>query len=393
MAEVTQAGPTRLASVDAYRGLVMVMMASSGLGLAAMAKASPESPTWRALADQFEHVAWRGCTAWDLIQPSFMFLVGVAMPFSYASRVALGHDPRAMFRHALLRSAILVALGVFLQSNGSPRTQFSFVNVLTQIGLGYPVLFLLLNRRPAVQFIAALAILAAYGAWFAATPIPAESALPPAARLPDDWTHLAGVQQHWEKHRNAAEAFDRWLLNRLPTVDGKPFEVNRGGYATLNFVPSIATMIFGLLAGRLLRANRGPRVTLLTLAGCSILAFAAGVALDQTVSPSVKRIWTPAWVFFSTGWTLALLAAFYGVIDVLNFRRWAFPLVVVGVNSIAMYVMAQLMKPFLLASLRTHFGRATFEGTYGPMIEPAAVLVALWLICLWMYRQRIFVKI
>ena len=143
-----------------------------------------------------------------------------------------------------------------------------------------------------------------------------------------------------------------------------------------------------------------------------------GTALDQTVCPIVKRIWTPSWVIYSAGWTCWLLMLFYGLIDVAGFRRWSFPLVVVGANSIAMYMMAQLMKPFVGDSLRTHFGLAwrtfatwgpvdafvhqhyythlnpkLFEGIYGPIFRSVAVLLVLWLICLWLYRRKIFVKI
>jgi heparan-alpha-glucosaminide N-acetyltransferase len=111
------------------------------------------------------------------------------------------------------------------------------------------------------------------------------------------------------------------------------------------------------------------------------------------VCPIVKRLWTPSWVVYSTGWTCWMLAAFYSVIDVGGFRRWAFPLVVVGVNSIAIYLMSQLMRPFVTASLKTHFGQDLFAGPYGPLIRGISILLVFWLICLWLYRQKIYIKI
>ena len=125
-----------------------------------------------------------------------------------------------------------------------------------------------------------------------------------------------------------------------------------------------------------------------------------------SVCPTVKRIWTPTWALFSTGWTLWLLAGFYLVMDVWGWQWWAFPLKVVGMNSIAMYVMAQLMPSWVKQTLQTHLGTASAvtgqdiwgnyfgAGTvYAPLFTSAAVLAMLWLICLWMYRQKIFVRI
>ena len=126
----------RVASVDAYRGLVMFLMMAEVLRLAAVAAASPGSPVWRFLAYHQTHVEWAGCSLHDLIQPSFSFLVGVALPFSLASRAARGQSLGRMLAHAAWRSVVLVALGVFLRSVGRPRTNFTFEDTLSQIGMG-----------------------------------------------------------------------------------------------------------------------------------------------------------------------------------------------------------------------------------------------------------------
>src|SRR5262245_58227032 len=124
----------RLTSLDAYRGFIMLAMASSGFAIPQVAAQFPDSGIWQFLAFQFEHVAWTGCSFWDLIQPSFMFMVGVAMPFSHASRVAKGDTASQIRTHVVLRALVLIALGIFLSSNRSNSTNFTFVNVLTQIG-------------------------------------------------------------------------------------------------------------------------------------------------------------------------------------------------------------------------------------------------------------------
>src|SRR5947207_2255007 len=126
--------PTRLVSLDAYRGFIMLAMASGGLGFTEVAKHFPESKAWQFLGYEFGHVPWTGCAFWDLIQPSFMFMVGVALPYSYYSRRVKGQSYPRILGHTVVRSLILIALGVFLSSNGSPQTNFTFVNVLCQIG-------------------------------------------------------------------------------------------------------------------------------------------------------------------------------------------------------------------------------------------------------------------
>jgi predicted acyltransferase len=188
-------------------------------------------------------------------------------------------------------------LAIFLASNGSRSTQFSFVNVLGQIGLGYPFVFLLLGRRPALQLAAAIGIL--LGAWLLFDFYPLSGEDFPAAKYGanDPQLVMTGSFAHWNKNANIAAAFDRWFLNQFPHPTDHPFVFNEGGYATLNM------------------------------------------------------------------------------------------------NSIAIYLMAQLMKPFVGASLRTHFGHELFSGPYGPLVRGSCTLLVFWLICLWLYRQKIFIKI
>jgi heparan-alpha-glucosaminide N-acetyltransferase len=391
------APPQRLVSLDAYRGLTMLAMASDGLALHAVANSQQlrENPTWQTIGYQFEHVDWVGCAAWDLIQPSFMFMVGVAMAYSCASRQARGQSYARMLFHAIVRSLILVLLGIFLRSNGASQTRFTFEDVLTQIGLGYTFLFLLWGRPAWFQFTTAMAVLFGYWYYFFAWPPPGAGFDYQSVGVPANWPHLEGLGAHFDKNTNAAHEFDTWFLNLFPRKD--PFRYNGGGYLTLSFVPSLATMIFGLLAGELLRSPRtqGRKFVLLVAAG--LLGLAAGYGLQAAgICPIVKRIWTPSWALFSTGWCLLILAGFYAVVDILQFQKWTFPLVVVGMNSITMYCMAQLIKGWLRGTLRTHFGARIFElvdEPYRPILASAWVLLVMWLICYWLYRQRIFIRI
>ena len=397
--------PQRLVSLDAYRGLVMVLMVSAGLGIGRVVKnfdATPElrhlhTPLWDKLAFHTEHVPWVGCSLWDLIQPSFMFMVGAAVPFSIAGRRARGDSFWRMLGHAIVRSAVLVALAILLTSNWSKGTEWVFTNVLAQIGLGYTFLFLVAWLRPRWQALCAFGILAAYWALFALYPAPQPGFDLASAGLPADWERTEGFAAHWEKNTNVAARFDRWFLNQFPQPDGKPFEDNPGGYATLNFVPSLATMILGLLAGELVRSNLRRRWKVMALLAAGAAGLAIGWALGWLgVCPVVKRIWTPSWAVYSAGWAFGMLALFYLVIDVARWRAWAMPLVVVGMNSIAIYCVSMLLKPWVRETVKRHVGSGAYDAfgsAWAPMVEASVFLLFCWLVAWWLYRQKAFLRI
>ncbi|HSU68402.1 MAG TPA: hypothetical protein VLJ39_16100, partial [Tepidisphaeraceae bacterium] len=263
-------------------------------------------------------------------------------------------------------------------------------------------------------------ILVGYWATFAAYRAPAASVDSTTLGLPADWPRLQGFAAHWEKHSNVAARFDHWFLNLFPREDGKPYTLNKGGYATLSFIPSLATMILGLLAGELLRGRLSAGRKLLILLAAGVVGLGVGWGLGLLgVCPVVKRIWTPSWVLYSAGWSLLALAFFYLVIDVARLKKWAFPLVVVGMNSIVIYCIAQLMKPWVRDTMHRHLGAHVYEvlgravyairsaahapaepgmaelygKAFAPMAEATFFLIFCWLVCWWMYRRKIFVKI
>jgi len=374
----------------------MILMASGGFGIAQVARHYNESGFWQFLAHHTEHVPWAGCSLWDLIQPSFMFLVGVALPFSIANRQARGQSFGAMLGHAIWRAVALIFLGIFLRSVGRKMTYFTFEDVLTQIGLGYVFLFLLGWTKARTQAIAAGLILFGYWLAFALYPLPPSGFDWSQVGVPADWPHHpTGFAAHWDKNTNLAAAFDQWFLNLFPRE--QRFVYNGGGYLTLNFVPSLATMIFGLLAGGLLRSAQPKEVKVKVLVGAGVAGLVVGWLLGWLgICPVVKRIWTPSWAIYAGGWTCLLLAAFYWSIDNRGWRRWAFPLVVVGMNSIMMYCMANLTRGFFTDSLKTHLGQQFFQILGAPfegMVRSIVLLVIWWLILFWMYRRRIFLRI
>jgi predicted acyltransferase len=396
MAEAAPERPSRLASLDAYRGFVMLLMMGEVLRFCAVATAQPLSALWAFLCHHQDHVPWVGGSLHDMIQPSFSFLVGAALPFSLASRQTAGQPRGRLLLHAFWRAFVLVALGVWLRSIGRPQTYFTFEDTLSQIGLGYVFLFLLAFRSVREQWIALALVLGGYWAAFALYPAPSPAFDWAAVGVPPDWPHhQTGFAAHWDKNSNLAWAFDVWFLNLFPRES--PFLFNGGGYATSSFIPTLGTMILGLLAGGVLKSDRSPAERVRWLVKAGVLLIVVGWLLGALgLCPVVKRIWTPSFTLWSGGICLLFLAGFHETLDRPGNRRWAFPLVVIGANSIAAYVMDHLFREFVGRSFLTHLGPAPFRvfgEAYAPLLEGALVLLALWLILLWMWRRRIFVRI
>src|SRR3989442_4232729 len=338
-AEVTSSRATkaavaasRLVSLDVFRGATMIFMAWEILRITHVARRFPDSAVGRFFASTMDHRQWVGCAPWDLIQPAFMFMVGVSLPFSIARRTERGDSFARQLAHSIYRALILIALGIFLRSQARPQTYFTFEDVLTQIGLVYVFLFLLAGPKPSIQWMAAAIILVGYWAAFALYPLPPAGFDTATVGVPHDWPHhLTGFAGHWDKNTNLANRVDQWFLNLFPRE--RPFVYNGGGYLTLNFVPSLATMILGLLAGELLRSERSGQEKVRALVVYGVGGVMLGAALHLLgICPLVKRIWTPSWAIYSSGWVVLILAGLYYVIDLKGYRGWTFPFLVVGMN-------------------------------------------------------------
>lgn len=353
MSTPSETTPRNIA-IDAYRGFVMFLMMAEVLELSRAAKAMPDNWLLGVLAYHQSHVPWAGCSLHDTIQPGFSFLVGVAVPYSIASRVAKGGAFWPMFWHTLWRSLILVVLGVMLR----PWHRFTLEDTLAQIGLGYTFLWLVAWCRPRWQWGALAVIL--FGYWLAWALYPAPG--------PE-------FASHWTKNNNLGHAFDVWFLNLFPRT--QPFVANSGGYLTLSFIPTLGTMILGLAAGRWLRET-APGIPYRRLLIAGVAGIAAGLALHFAgICPVVKRIWTPSWTLFSGGICFLFLAGFCWLDG--KVRRWLFPLVVIGMNSIAAYLIA-------------HVPHGSWT-LYGPIGTGTVILAVYWIILYWMYRRKVFLRI
>lgn len=399
---------SRLDSIDAYRGFVMFLMMAEVLRVSVVAKHFPDSAFWQGFKFNTSHVEWGGFSLHDLIQPGFSFLVGVSLPFSIASREAKGQSVGRMLFHAIWRAIVLTFLGVFLRSHGRPQTYFTFEDTLSQIGMGYVFLFLIGLLHIRYQILVCLLILAGYWGAFAMHPLPGPDFPYHEFGVKADWPyHYQGFAAHWNKNSNLAWDFDRWFLNlfpRAPNAAGEPapFTHNGGGYATLSFIPTLCTMILGSVAGGWLRLDESRTRKILYLLAGSAVCLVAGYGLDYFgICPSVKRIWTPSWTLFSGGWCFLTLAGFYAFVDCLGWRPLVYPLIVIGANSIAAYCMDHWCKDFIGSSLQTNFFQ-TRAGQWvlteaGPeratLVRGGAILLVEFLILLWMYRKKVFIKI
>jgi predicted acyltransferase len=275
---------------------------------------------------------------------------------------------------------------------------WSFVDTLTQIGLAYPFVFVVARRPKRDWFIALAGILGGYWLWFALTPVPPVDFDFVRAGVSQEWLKangLHGFLSHWQKNANPAAAFDRWFINLFP-VDA-PHTGYQSGLTTLNFIPSIATMIIGVIAGDVLRSSRGrwDKVRWLSISG--ILLVGAGSMLGLLgVCPIVKAIWTPSWVLFSGGWCLLFLAGFSALVDSGRFTRLVFPLTVIGMNSIVAYGLSHVYPALAFNSIRRVTGSGLFQllgQAYEPVLYGCAVFLLYWLTLFFLYRQRIFIRI
>ncbi len=360
MARMAAPEKERVYSIDAFRGFTMVCMISGSFGLLFYL----DHPVLGAVAEQFRHAEWHGMTAWDLVQPFFMFIVGAVMPISFARRWASGETWAQSFGHVLRRCALLIGFGLLARSIQADRPVLDLINVLAQLAFTYFVAFLLLRAGWRVQGAAAMGLLALHWAFY-------------------QFASAPGVEGPWVRNANIGWYLDRAILGK-----------NWGGsYATINCLSSAANTIFGVMAGALLTgslpAARKARILVLT----GVAAIAAGLALDPVI-PIIKKIWTASFALYSLGFTLLALLFFYWVCDVMGKRTWARVFVVVGSNSIFIYLLHEILNRWL-----THTG-LVFTGWAVELWGPAGNVLNTWLVlsfqiwlCFWLYRRKIFFKI
>jgi len=354
-----QKPPSRLVSLDAYRGFIMLTLISHGFGFAAL----QAYPRWAWLVAQVDHTEWTGVTFWDLIQPAFTFMVGMAMPFAFARRLSQGATLAGLFKHVAWRALLLLALSNILSNFNSGRShpQLQLINVLCQIAFGYVICFLITRLRFLYQGVSAVAMLAGYWALFVLFP---------------------GPDGAFSKAANIGAVIDLKVLGyNYP-----------GYYTTINFIGNAVTILFGCWAGMLLQTTKSHGYKLGVLAAAAVAGFAIGLGLAP-FNPMVKRLWTASFTFYSAGWVILMLMAFYWVVEVKQIKRWIFPLLVLGMNSIFIYSFSQVLRGWLDRGLAVFTGNFKFLGASGAIPQNLLVLGAMWYLCYWLYKRKIFFRI
>ena len=363
---------SRLLSLDFFRGLTMFLLIAEGTGLWWTLVQDPIRGTFlEHFFIQFEHHPWHGLRFWDLIQPFFMFIVGVAMPFSYQSRISKGESNRTITRHIIQRSFILLAFGVGLHCGYNKRLVWELWNVLSQLSVTIPIAFFLMKYPLKVQLAVSLLLLL-------------------LSDLAYRWFPLEGYNQPWVIDKNFGSWMDMLLMGKLN---------NGGGWVTINCISTAAHTIWGVMAGQLLLkdiSRKGKFKTLLVAGG---IALFIGFSLDLTgITPIIKRIATSSFVFASGGWALLVLAFSYWLIDIKGYKNWIFIFTVVGTNSIFIYVFFQTVGGQWLNDFIAIFSKGLLSWTGVSefilnLFTCLLILATEWGLCYWLYRRKIFFRI
>jgi predicted acyltransferase len=337
----------------------MIVLVSGGFGLAELARVRPG---FAGIANQFEHMPWEWIAFWDLIQPAFMFMAGVALPFALASRMAKGATERQLFLHVAARSFRLILWSQVLGSIDLGRLHFQMINVLAQLGLTYFLAFLIMRLKFRWQAVIAALLLVGHWALFVAFP---------------------GTEGPFlSKATNIGAVIDTYIF-------GHP---NPDDWVNINFITSTVTTLFGVWTGQLLQSRRSHVEKMRIMAISAVACLVVGFAIHPW-NPIIKRICTTSFTIYSTGWILLMLLGFYWVVEVKGYRKWTFPLVVVGANSIFIYSVANVFHEWLDRAVGVFTLKFNWLGDFSSVGQSCAVMFVMWYMCYWLYQRKILFKL
>jgi predicted acyltransferase len=362
----------RLLSLDFFRGITMFLLVAEGTRLWSVLVQDPIAGTvFETFFQQFHHHHWNGLHFWDLVQPFFMFIVGVAMPFSYAKRVKRGDRKNKITKHIIQRSFLLLAFGVGLHCGYQRKLVWELWNVLSQLSVTILIAYFLMRYKWSVQIVVSIGLLVLTETLYRTFPI-------------------EGYNQPFVKDHNFGSWMDLILMGKMN---------NGGGWVAINAIPTAAHTIWGVVAGQLLQSAKSQqsKVKLLLLSGGTILI--AGYLLDWTsITPIIKRICTSSFVLVSGGWALLVLVFSYWIIDIKKKNRWIFPFVVVGTNSIFIYLFFNTVGSQWFNGFVGIFTHGLLAGFNTPqflveLLTSICILGLEWLLCYYLYRKKIFFRI
>jgi predicted acyltransferase len=359
----------RIASVDFFRGITMFLLIGESTLIYEHIGSIGNSSVMQFLGTQFSHHEWHGLHFWDLIQPFFMFIVGVAIPFAVSNRTKKGDSNKRIMLHALKRSFLLLFFGWALYCIGPGRIVFRFQNVLAQLAVTYLIAFLIMRKSFSFQLIFTLLILLLIDLAYRFFPV-------------ENFNHP------WEAYQNLGA----WVNNKIEGVDKASI------WASLNAIPTTAHTVWGVLCGKLLMSDRPVKKKIQAMVIAGLAGLLIGYSLDfLNITPIIKKIATSSFVFASGGWAILVLCLCYWLIDVKKlFTKGSRFFIIVGMNCIFIYLLCEVGGARLLNTIFIPFTNALFlwGGEISVGIATSLVVWAsLWYICYWLYKNRIFIKI
>lgn len=352
----------RILSIDFFRGFTMFMLVGGVEGLFSKLDPAKSGPVIHFFQQQLSHVPWEGLHSWDLIQPFFMFIVGVAMPFSLSRRWERGDSWKKTFYHVLQRCFFLLIIGWAISSSA---TTSNFNNVMAQLSLTYLVAFLIMRKQLKWQLLVSFALI-----------------------LVSDLLYRYWPVEGFNHAFIAGQNFGSWTDKMLTG------SIEHGNWVPFNAIPTSAHTIWGVVAGMVLMQDWPHRKKILTLLIPGVIAIIIGFAMNPFI-PIIKHICTSSFIIVSGGWCLVGMALSYWLIDVLNIRKIPLFFAVFGMNSLFIYLMAGSFRRFF-AGLVDPFIYRIFSWTNEvTLILISTVLIAamLWYVCYFLYKRRIFIRL
>ena len=360
----------RLLSLDVMRGCIMILLAGeSCMVYESLHHAELPAPLSN-LIQQFFHHPWNGLRFWDLIQPSFMTMAGTALYISWRNREAKGVGWAENFRHVAIRCFKLFLCGTALHCVYAGKLVWELWNVLTQLSVTTILAYLVIRKSSTVQIVYSLGLLL-------------------LTELLYRFTNVPGYDQPFVDHKNFGAFMDMVLMGKI----------NEGGWVTINFIPTAAHTIWGVVAGKLLMGDLPPQKKIQRLLIAGLLGLAIGFGMDWTgITPIIKRIATTSFVFASAGWVFLILAFVYWLVDIKKVNKYAWIAAVVGMNSIFIYLFFETVGSQWVDGAVGIFVKG-FTGLAGAPEKLQTVLSALvtwfleWGLCYWLYKKAIFFKL
>ena len=349
----------RILSIDFFRGLTMFLLVS---GYGQLFNPASSIQIVAAIGRQMDHAYWQGLTAWDLIQPFFMFIVGVAMPFSFSRKWAKGETWNKSLQGVLRRSLLLLFLGWLVSS----ETKSSFTNVLAQLSVTYLIAFLVMRRAIKWQVIVSVILIVLTDVIYRVWPV-------------------EGFNQPFTADHNFGSWFDIFLTGGL----------SEDRWVAFNAIPTTAHTIWGVIAGMILMKDYTPQKKVGILLTIGIAGIIAGYALGMYI-PVIKRICTSSFIVVSGGYAFTALAISYFLIDVFYFKKGAIFFAIVGMNPLFIYLFWHSGGRLVLMNLAKPVTNRLFGWISPDAITVATILVAsgmMWYICYFLYKRKIFIKI